>query len=184
MVDVAVRLGGGLDAVVSTAAVQVMGGIEDTDESQWNSMHATNINAIGHAARSAIPEFQKRGGGTLVIVASLLALVGDRDLAMYGATKGAVTALAKSIAARYGSDNIRCNCICPGDVDTPMLQEFFDYASDPVHARTEIETKYPLRRFAQPSEIASLAAFLVSDDALYISGTDIVIDGGLTANIY
>lgn len=109
MVELAVQHTGRLDAVVSSAATQMMGDVQVTTEDQWNAMHSTNVNAVGHAVRSAVPVFQRSGGEVMVIVSSLLALVGDRDLAMYGATKGAVSALSKSIAARFGQDGIRCN---------------------------------------------------------------------------
>ncbi len=106
------------------------------------------------------------------------------DLPAYGAMKGGVRALVRAVATGHGPENIRCNAICPGDVDTPMGAEFFDHQPDPAAARQEILDRYPLRRFATPRDIANVAAFLASDDASYLTGIDLVVDGGLLARVY
>jgi NAD(P)-dependent dehydrogenase (short-subunit alcohol dehydrogenase family) len=118
------------------------------------------------------------------MTASLLGIVGDPDLSVYGAMKGGVRSLCRSMAVAYGRDGIRVNTICPGDVETPLLKEFFDYQPDPEAARKEITDRYPLRRFAQPRDVANVAVFLASAAGSYVTGTDIVVDGGLLARIY
>jgi NAD(P)-dependent dehydrogenase (short-subunit alcohol dehydrogenase family) len=125
-----------------------------------------------------------RGGGSIVITASLLGITGDPDLPAYGATKGGLRAMCRSLAASLGPDNIRVNTICPGDVETPLLKEFFDFQPDPAAARKQITDRYPLGRFAEPRDVANAAVFLGSDDACYLTGIDILVDGGLRARIY
>ena len=122
--------------------------------------------------------------GVILLTASIAAFVGDPTVPVYSATKGGLTALCRSIAVRHGPDGIRCNTICPGDVRTPMLEAYLERTGDPIAARRELSERYPLRRLAEPDEIARLAVFLASDDAAWITGTDVVIDGGLTARCY
>jgi NAD(P)-dependent dehydrogenase (short-subunit alcohol dehydrogenase family) len=175
---------GGIDAFFANAAIQLMGPLEESSRGDWEQMFDTNLYGVASGLRAALPELRKRGGGSLIITASLLGIVGDPDLPAYGAMKGALRALCRSLATAHGPDNIRVNTICPGDVDTPLLDQFFGYQEDPEGARRDITNRYPLRRLATPRDVANVAAFLCSDDAAYISGTDLIIDGGLLARIY
>ncbi len=184
MVEETVAAFGGLDVVHLNAAVQILALLEDTSEDAWDRMHATNLRGVYLGIRAALPHLRQRGGGAIIVTASILGIVGDPDLPAYGAMKGGVRALVRAIATAHGPDNIRCNAICPGDVDTPMGAEFFDHQPDPAAARKEVTDRYPLRRFATPRDIANVAAFLASDDASYLSGIDIVVDGGLLARVY
>ena len=147
-------------------------------------MHAVNLRGVFHGAKQAIPALREQGGGAIVITASLLGIVGDPDLSVYGAMKGGLRSLCRSMAVAYGRDGIRVNTICPGDVETPLLKEFFDYQPDPATARKEITDRYPLRRFAEPRDVANVVVFLASPAGADITGTDIVVDGGLLARIY
>jgi NAD(P)-dependent dehydrogenase (short-subunit alcohol dehydrogenase family) len=184
MVEAAVEAFGGLDTLHANAAIQVMGPLESTAPADWDRLHSVNLRGVYLGITHAVPELRRRGGGAIVITASLLGIVGDPDLAAYGAMKGGLRALCRSLATAYGPDQIRVNTICPGDVETPLLKEFFDYQPDPVAARREITDRYPLRRFADPRDVANVAVFLASPEASYITGTDIVVDGGLLARIY
>lgn len=175
---------GGLDVLLANAAVQRMGGLEGLDEAGLRELYATNVAGPYLGAKLAVPMLRERSGGAIIFTSSVLGIVGDGDMPGYGATKGALRALCRSIATAHGPENIRCNTICPGDVETPMSKEFFDYQPDPEAARREITDRYPLRRFAAPEEIAAAAAFLASDDAAFISGVDLIVDGGLLARVY
>jgi NAD(P)-dependent dehydrogenase (short-subunit alcohol dehydrogenase family) len=184
MVQRAVSEFGGLDVLHANAAVQVMGRLEDTSADDWDRMHATNLRGVFLGIKECLPAMRARGGGSIVITASLLGIVGDPDLPAYGAAKGGLRAMCRSLATSLGPENIRVNTICPGDVETPLLKEFFDFQPDPAAARKEITDRYPLRRFASPRDVANVAVFLASDDASYLTGIDVVVDGGLLARIY
>jgi NAD(P)-dependent dehydrogenase (short-subunit alcohol dehydrogenase family) len=184
MTQLAVETFGGLDVLHANAGIQYMARIEDTPEDEWDRLHATNLRGVYLGIKEAVPLMRARGGGSIVITASLLGIVGDPDLPAYGATKGGLRAMCRSLAASLGPDNIRVNTICPGDVETPLLKEFFDYQPDPAASRKQITDKYPLGRFAEPRDIGNAAVFLASDDASYLTGIDIVVDGGLLAKIY
>lgn len=184
MIEKAVATFGGLDVVHLNAAVQFLARLEDTPEAEWDRMHATNLRGVYLGIRRALPHLQHRGGGAIIVTASVLGIVGDPDLPAYGAMKGGLRALVRAVATSHGPQNIRCNAICPGDVDTPMGAEFFDHQPDPVAARQAVTDRYPLRRFAVPRDVANVAAFLASDDANYLSGIDVVVDGGLLARVY
>jgi NAD(P)-dependent dehydrogenase (short-subunit alcohol dehydrogenase family) len=184
MVDETVAHFGGLDVLHANAAVQVMGRLEDTPEESWDRLEATNLRGVYLGIAEALPSLREREGGSVIVTASLLGIVGDADMPAYGAMKGGLRALCRSIATAHGPENIRCNTICPGDVDTPMNIDFFEHQADPVAAREEVTRRYPLRRFATPDDVANVAVFLASDEASYISGIDIVVDGGLLARIY
>lgn len=180
----AMAVHGRIDVLHANAAAQVMGDLEHTTPQDWDLMYSVNQRAVAESIREVLPHMRANSGGSIILTASLLALTGDPDLAMYGATKGALHALCRAVATAAGPDNIRCNTLCPGDVDTEMVREFFAFQADPEGARRDIEAKYPLRRIAQPHDVANAALFLASDEAAYITGTDIVIDGGLRARIY
>jgi NAD(P)-dependent dehydrogenase (short-subunit alcohol dehydrogenase family) len=184
MVAEAAQAFGGLDILHANAAVQVMGSLEATSPDDWDRLFATNLHGVARGIRHAVPHMRQRNGGSVVITASLLGIVGDPDLPAYGAMKGGLRSMCRSLATAYGPENIRINTICPGDIDTPLLKEFFDFQPDPEKARREITALYPLRRFAAPRDIANVALFLASDDASYLTGTDIIVDGGLFARVY
>jgi NAD(P)-dependent dehydrogenase (short-subunit alcohol dehydrogenase family) len=184
MVSAAVEAFGGLDILHANAAIQIMGLLEATTPEDWDRLHSVNLRGVFLGVKRAVPELRRRGGGAIVITASLLGIVGDPDLPAYGAMKGGLRSLCRALATAYGRDGIRVNTVCPGDVETPLLKEFFDFQADPEAARREITDRYPLRRFAQPSDIANAVVFLASPEGSYVTGTDIVVDGGLLARIY
>ncbi|ADB52863.1 SDR family NAD(P)-dependent oxidoreductase [Conexibacter woesei] len=184
MVTEAVRRWGGLDVLHANAAVQVMGSLADTSAEQWQRLFDVNLRGVAWGIEAALPALSERGGGSIVITASLLGIVGDPDMPAYGAMKGGLRALCRSLASAHGPAGIRVNTICPGDVETPLLADFFAFQSDPEAARRAIEERYPLRRFARPEDVANVVAFLASDEAAYLTGIDVVVDGGLLARIY
>ncbi len=175
---------GRLDVLINNAAVQILGTLTETTQEQWERMQSVNLEGVFLCSRYAIPAMLRTGGGSIVNMSSALGLVGDPDLAAYGAFKGGIIALTKAMAIGYGPHGIRVNCICPGDVNTPMVQEFFAKAPDPERFRAEVASHYALRRIAEPAEIAEAAAFLASGAASFITGTALVVDGGLTSRCY
>lgn len=184
MIERAVEEFGGVDVLHANAAIVEMGRAENTSDDEWDRLHATNLRGVFHGVQAALPALRARGGGSIIITASTLGIVGDPDMPAYGAMKGGLRALSRSLAVAYGPDNIRVNTICPGDVETPLLQQFFEFQPDPAAARATITANYPLGRFASPEDVAAVAAFLASDDASYLSGIDVIVDGGLLARIY
>lgn len=183
MVEAAGALGG-LDIFHANAAIQIMGLLEATQEDDWDALHATNLRGVYLGIREALPLLRQRGGGSIIITASLLGIVGDPDMPAYGAMKGGLRAMCRALATAHGPEQIRCNTICPGDVETPMLADFFAHQPDPEAARAQVTERYPLRRFATPEDVANVALFLASDEASYLNGIDMVVDGGLLARIY
>lgn len=184
MVEETVTQFGHLDAIHANAAIQRMGQLPDSPVEDWEALFRVNLLGASLGIKHALPHLIENGGGSVVITASLLGLVGDPDMPAYGAMKGGLTALCKSLATAHGPDNVRVNTICPGDVLTPMVEEFFQAQPNPEEDRRRIESAYPLRRFAMPEDVANLVAFLVSDEASYLTGIDIPLDGGLLARIY
>ncbi len=175
---------GGLDVLHANAAVQRIARIENTGSDDWQALFRANLYGVGLGVEHALPALRERGGGSVIITASVLGIVGDPDLPAYGAMKGGLRALCRSLAAAHGPENIRVTTVCPGDVETPMLQEFFDSQPDPADARRRMLDHYPMRRFAAPRDVANVVVFLASDDAAYLTGIDICVDGGLLAQVY
>ena len=176
---------GRLDVIVNNAAIQVAGPLHETTEADWDRVHQVNLKGVFFGCKHAVIAMRKDGhGGSIVNVASILGIVGDPLLPAYGAAKGGVLALTRSIATGYGPEGIRANAICPGDIDTPMVQAYFDESPDPAQARAAVEHEYPLRRIASPDEIGGVVAFLASDTSSFVNGHALVADGGLLADCY
>jgi NAD(P)-dependent dehydrogenase (short-subunit alcohol dehydrogenase family) len=176
---------GTLDFIVNNAGILGEGRLHETSNEQWNDLVETHLTATFWGCKHAIEAMRGSGrGGSIVNLGSILSFTGDGYLAAYTAMKAGVLGLTKAIAIDYALDGIRCNCICPGDMETPMIEQYFDGTEDPVAARAEMEGAYPGKRIAHPSEVASAAVFLVSDEASFVNGTPILVDGGLTAKTY
>jgi NAD(P)-dependent dehydrogenase (short-subunit alcohol dehydrogenase family) len=175
---------GGLDIFHANAAVIHTKDILCTTEAMWDEIHSVNLKGVYLGCQAAIPALIKRGGGSLILTASVLSLVGDAELSAYGAAKGGLRALCRSLAVAYGPKNIRCNTICPGDIQTEMFAGFVEQQPDPVAALKKFTDAYALRRLATPQDVANAAVFLASDESRYITGTDVIVDGGLLAKCY
>lgn len=175
---------GGIDVLVNNAAIQYEAPLHETTLRQWQDMLDVNLTGVFLGCKYAVPVIMARGSGVIINMSSVLGLVGDAKLAGYCATKGGILSLTRAIAVEYGRRGIRAVCICPADVDTPLNQVYFNSYPDPVAARRTIEEEYPLGRLANVDEIARVAAFLASDDAAFISGAPIVVDGGLLSRVY
>jgi NAD(P)-dependent dehydrogenase (short-subunit alcohol dehydrogenase family) len=184
MVASAVEAFGRLDILFNNAAVQVFGTIPETSASDWHKVMDVNLKGIYLGCKYAIPQMISQGGGCIVNMSSALGLVGDPTLPAYGATKGGILAMTKSMAQAHGRQNIRVNCICPGDVETPLVKEYFDRQPDPAESRRQVASHYALGRIGRPEEIAQVAVFLASDESSFLTGTAVVADGGLTSRCY
>jgi NAD(P)-dependent dehydrogenase (short-subunit alcohol dehydrogenase family) len=172
---------GGVDVLVNSAGVLYGGTAENLTEEQWGDTFAINVKAVWRMSREVLPSMRKAGGGSIVNISSVLGLIGARNRVAYSASKGAVTLMTKSMAMDHAHEQIRVNCICPGIVETEMVAEFIRNAPSPEEARKVREALHPLGRFGQPEDIAGLAVFLASDEARWITGAAMPVDGGYTA---
>ena len=184
MVTTALEKYGRLDVLFNNAAVQIMAQLVETTEEAWDRIHSVNLKGVFLGCKYAIPALIRSGGGTIINTASILGFVADPDLAAYCVAKGGVIELTKVAALTYGPQGVRVNCICPGDVETPLVKAYFDKDPDPQRLRKEVYSKYALRRIATPKEIAEVAVFLASEGASFVTGSTLVVDGGLTVKCY
>jgi meso-butanediol dehydrogenase / (S,S)-butanediol dehydrogenase / diacetyl reductase len=169
---------GRIDVLVSNAFSTIVGPIESLDVDGWRRTLDVTLTASFTALRAAAPVMSARGGGAVINVASISGLGGDRGLAAYNAAKAAVVNFTRTAALELAPRGIRVNAICPGLVDTPPLRRVFEAFPD---RRPPAEAAIPLRRLARPDEIARVIRFLASDEASYMTGAAVVVDGGLTA---
>jgi NAD(P)-dependent dehydrogenase (short-subunit alcohol dehydrogenase family) len=183
LVEDAVERWGGLDILVNNAAVQVEKTIEELEPDEWDRLMAVNFRGVYLCSKHAIPAMRRRGGGAIVNIASVNGFWVEPGLGAYCASKGGVIALTRSTAADFGRDGIRCNCICPGYVDTGMAARYLDSQADPAKARAEVATLHAVGRVGQPEDIAACAQFLASDAASFATGAAFVLDGGLSLGV-
>jgi NAD(P)-dependent dehydrogenase (short-subunit alcohol dehydrogenase family) len=182
VVEAALRATGRLDVLFNNAGVGTMvvgGTVETIDLDHWDLALDVNVRAIYLVSRAAVPAMRRGGGGSIVNTASVSAFRGSatRPSHAYAASKGAVLALTRAMAASYGRDRIRVNAICPGTIRTRLTADFIERAErEAAEGRT-----IPLGRVGEPEDIARCALFLASDDSSWISGTQIVVDGGALA---
>lgn len=168
---------GRLDILVNNAGVLDMLGPEEATEDSWHRTVDINQKSVFLGIKYGVPLLRKSTHASIINTSSIYGLIGAPDYIAYTASKGAVAAMSKAAAATYGTEGIRVNSIHPGAVDTDMMRTEFEAAGEGVEEA--ILDAIPLRRFAQPEEIASVVAFLASDDSSYITAAEIVIDGGL-----
>ena len=174
---------GGPHAVVSNAAIQYERTLEDTPPDDWDRVLGVNLRGVYLCARAAIPRMRKLGGGSIVNMASVNGFWVEPALAAYCTAKGGVINLTRAIALENGRDGIRCNCICPGYIDTGMAQRYFEIQDDPAAAREEAGRMHALGRIGRPEEVAAMALFLASDEAGFCTAGAFVVDGGLSAGV-
>ncbi len=174
---------GGPHALVSNAAIQYERTIEDTPPEDWDRVLSVNLKGAYLCARSAIPRMRRLGGGSIVNMASVNGFWVEPQLGAYCTAKGGVINLTRSIALDFGKDNIRCNCICPGYIDTGMAQRYFEVQPDPAAARVQAGKLHALGRIGRPEEIAAMALFLCSEDSSFCTAQPFIVDGGLSAGV-
>lgn len=179
VVNRTVEVFGGLDVLVNNAGIIVRRSVVELDEADWDRVMDVNAKSVYLMSKVAIPVMQGGGGGSIVNMASGWGLVGGMDAAAYCASKGAVVLLTKATAVDFGGDNIRVNCLCPGDIDTGMLVEEARQLGEPLDEfLAGSGAGRPLGRLGRPEEIAQAALFLASDASSYVTGTALVVDGG------
>jgi NAD(P)-dependent dehydrogenase (short-subunit alcohol dehydrogenase family) len=179
--DAARRRFGRLDALINNAGVIRDGNVEETDVETWDEVMAVNARGPFLCAKYAIPYMREIGGGVIVNVSSINAEWAQPDLAAYCASKAALLALTRSIAVDYAHEGIRSTCVCPSYIRTELLEQYYDDQDDPALARQVAAEMHPIGRVAEPEDIAALVAWLASDEATYLTGHPIWIDGGLLA---
>ena len=184
LVEAAVKKYGGLDVLYNNAGIFPPDdhSVIDTEEKVWDRVFAVNVKGTAFPCKYGIPAMLQRGGGSVVNIASFVALLGctvPQDA--YTASKGAIIALTKSLAVQFGPKGVRANAICPGPIETPLLTEWL--LKEPAEKAKRIN-RIPMGRFGRPQDIVNLALYLASDEATWTNGAAIVVDGGITSNYF
>jgi NAD(P)-dependent dehydrogenase (short-subunit alcohol dehydrogenase family) len=180
MVATAVATYGGLHVLFNNAGIFPGddGGVLDTPAETWDRVMEVNLKGVWLGCRAALPAMLESGGGSIVNVASFVALVGAATAqTAYTASKGGVLSMTRELAVEYARRGIRANSICPGPIETPLLAELL---ADPARRQRRL-VHIPMGRFGRPEEIAKAALFLASDDSSFVTGSALVVDGGITA---
>jgi NAD(P)-dependent dehydrogenase (short-subunit alcohol dehydrogenase family) len=181
LVEAAVAQFGRLDIMFANAGVGGSGTVVDIPLEDFDRVVAVNLRGPFLCARFAIPHIAAAGGGAVIFTASELALVGSPESPAYCATKAGLIGMARAMALDHAPQRIRVNCVCPGATDTPMLRASFERADDPAADEADVVRRLPLGRLGAVEDIAGAALFLASDDAAFVTGTALVVDGGWTA---
>ena len=177
MVQATLNTYGKLDILLSSAGIAMRLPVGDLPEEDWHRCLDVNLTGVYLCAKAVIPAMLENGGGSIINLSSIYGLVGADVRAAYVASKGGVTNLTRGMALDYAEDNIRVNCICPGFVETPLVAGVI---KTPSEYKT-LADKHPMRRLAQPEEIAYGALYLASDESAFVTGIALPIDGGYTA---
>lgn len=172
---------GSLTTMVNNAAISIPGTVVDAEWDDFQRTLAVNVGGVFAGCKFAIPAMLEGGGGSIINIGSVNSLVAERQLSSYCASKGAVLMLTKSVALDYANQGVRCNCICPGWVDTPINVPHADLLGGIEAVRATLPDWQPIGREGRPIEIARVAAFLASDDSSFMTGSAVVVDGGMTA---
>jgi NAD(P)-dependent dehydrogenase (short-subunit alcohol dehydrogenase family) len=172
---------GSIDILFNNAGISVLKPITETTEEDWDRILGVNLKGVFFGCKHAIPWMVNQGKGVIINTASELAIVAQPLYGAYCASKGGVLAMTRALSLEWASKGVRINSLCPGPIQTPMLQAEFDLAADPVAGKQSCVDSIPLGRLGRPEEIAKVAVFLASDDAAFMHGASITVDGGKTA---
>jgi NAD(P)-dependent dehydrogenase (short-subunit alcohol dehydrogenase family) len=172
---------GPVSAVFSNAGISIVGPVAELRDDDWLRQLHVNLSGSFYVVREAARRMLETGPGAIVTTGSELGILGQQGYVGYTATKGGVLAMTRALAAELAPYGIRVNSVSPGTTDTPMLRAEFAAAGDPARERAENESTIPLGRFGEPADIAAAVAFLLSNDAAYITGANLVVDGGRTS---
>jgi NAD(P)-dependent dehydrogenase (short-subunit alcohol dehydrogenase family) len=178
IVDAAIGAFGGIDILVNNAGIAIGAQFEDTTDEQWDRILAINVTSIFRISKAAVPHLKSRGGGRIINLGSIMSNTAGPNLAAYGTTKHAVAGLSKGMAVDLGKYGITVNYLQPGSIWTALSQPFFD---DP-NFRKYWEAKAPMGRIGDPEDVAAAALFLATDEAKFVSGAGIAVDGGAAVN--
>jgi dihydroanticapsin dehydrogenase len=181
MVADAVEQFGGLDVLVNNAGVNIPGVLHEVSDEVIDRTLAVNVKGQIYGCRAAIPHMLARGGGSIINISSVNGIVSEPFLAVYSASKGASVMLTKGVALDYAKRGIRCNVICPGWVDTPINYAHAEMLGGLAHVYETIDSFQPIGRPGEPREIAHVVLFLASDEASFMTGSMIPVDGGMTS---
>ena len=179
MLEGAVSRFDGIDVIVNNAGVQYAGDVVDCAEDEWDYMMAVNARSCFLAAKYGVPYLRARGGGAIVNNASLAAVKAAPGLGAYSASKGAILAFSRTLAAEVAKDNIRVNVVCPGWTDTTFNGPSIEHMGGTAGLERFVHEHVPLRRLGAPSEIAAAMVYLASEDASYMTGQALIVDGGI-----
>ena len=176
------ELWGDVDILVNNAATFHYRRVEEATQADWDKVMRVNVVGTSLCSRFAVEAMKEKGSGTIVNIASINGLIGMPDQLTYNASKAAIIEMSKSMAVDLGPFNIRVNCVCPGVTDTPALQRTIDEMGLTVDAVIEgyIAPRCIIKRFGRPEEVAAVITFLASDEASYMTGATVVVDGGFT----
>lgn len=175
--DVAARRGR-LDVLMTAAGFSCGGTVLTTDPADWDAVFRTNVGGTWLWARAAVPEMQRQGSGSIITLASQLAIAGGRGNTAYIAAKGAIISLTRTMALDFATGGIRVNAIAPGAIDTPMLRRSFARHADPEPVREASRNRHAMKRFGMAEEVAQTALHLASDASSFTTGTVMPVDGG------
>lgn len=172
---------GGISVLCNNAGASSTSDPVECSSDEWDYTFAVNARAVFIGTKYVLPSMLRNGKGSIVNTASAAGLIGLPDRAAYCASKGAVIAFTKQVAVQYASRGVRCNCVCPGTVDSPWVSRLLAADPDPDQAYANLVARQPMGRLGTPEEVARAAVYLASDDAAFMTGTALMIDGGLTA---
>jgi NAD(P)-dependent dehydrogenase (short-subunit alcohol dehydrogenase family) len=181
VVDEIMARRGRLDVLMTAAGFSCGGTVLTTDPADWDAVFRTNVGGTWLWSRAAVPEMQRQGAGSIITLASQLAIAGGSNNSAYIAAKGAIISLTKTMALDFATDGIRVNAIAPGAIDTPMLQRSFAHHADPEPVREASRNRHAMKRFGKADEVAETALHLASDASSFTTGTVMVVDGGWLA---
>ena len=172
---------GRVDVLLTAAGISTGGTVLTTSVEDWQRVFDVNVGGTWLWARAVLPAMQRRQTGSIITVASQLAIAGGNGNSSYIASKGAILSLTRTMAMDFAADGVRVNALVPGAIDTPMLNRSFNRRPDPVAAREASRVRHPLGRFGRPEELAEAALYLASDASAFTTGTSMMVDGGWLA---